>query len=131
MALLARLDFRHNMSKKCTAEQVIEAIAGSGGIKTVIAKRLGVNRQSVDNYLTYYPTALKAYNDEVESFTDKAESTVMQAIIDGDVQRAQWWLAKRRKLNFGDSVDVTTAGKPITFTGQIARDDATDDDTQK
>jgi hypothetical protein len=30
-----------------------------------------------------------------------------------------------------DKVDLTTGGKPITFTGQVARDDATDNDTEK
>ena len=53
---------------------------------------------------------------------------------------AREWLSDAKhqldliEIAFGkvpQAVDVTTAGKPITFTGQIARDDATDDDTQK
>jgi hypothetical protein len=39
---------------KVSAEQLIDAIKGTAGIKTTIAKRLSVHRHSIDNYLDKY-----------------------------------------------------------------------------
>ena len=45
-----------------------------------------------------------------------AVGVLMKSMRDGDVASAKWWLARKRKLEFGDAVDITTAGKPIVVT---------------
>ena len=61
-------------------DEVLEAIKDSGAIKTVIAQRLGVTRQTVDNYLSRWKTAQAAYEDEKEINLDLAESVVISNI---------------------------------------------------
>jgi len=63
-----------------TLDDVVKAIAGSGGIKTAIASRLGVNRSTVDNYLNRWETARAAYEQEVENNKDIAESVILANI---------------------------------------------------
>jgi len=57
-------------------EDVLEAIKDSDGIKTVIAARLGVTRQTVDSYLQRWKSAQEAYDIEEESTLDIAESII-------------------------------------------------------
>ena len=58
-------------------EEVLRAIKNSGGIKTAIASRLGVTRQTVDSYLSRWKTAQAAYEDETEVNLDVAESVIV------------------------------------------------------
>jgi len=61
-------------------DDVIKAIAGSGGIKTAIASRLGVSRPTVDSYLERWKAARAAYEQEVENNKDIAESVILANI---------------------------------------------------
>jgi transposase len=82
------------MAKSTThnAEQVIEAIRGTGGIKTTIAKRLKVSRWTVDNYLDRWVTVREAYEEECESVTDMAETNLFQEIKDRNFQAIKFYL---------------------------------------
>lgn len=61
-------------------DEVVKAITGSGGIKTVIASRLGVSRPTVDAYLKRWSTAQDAYEQELEQNKDLAESVILSNI---------------------------------------------------
>lgn len=90
-----------------TVEQIIEAIKGSSGIKETIRRRLGVHRNTVDNYLKRYATAQAAYDEEVEVVGDLAESVIIQAIKNKDVDTAKWYAkAKLVKRGYGDKSQV-------------------------
>lgn len=80
-----------------TAEKVIEAIQGSSGIKIVIARRLGLHRNSVENYLKRYASAREAYDNEVETVGDVAESVIITAIKNSDVDTAKWYAKVKLK----------------------------------
>jgi hypothetical protein len=119
-------------SQQYTAKQVIEAIKGTGGIKTVIAQRLGCHRHTVDNYIERYTTVAQAYEDERETVADFAESVVVQNIrlafqrqasekVEVDSTDAKWFLAmkakdrgyaERREVTGpeGESVRITVGG---------------------
>jgi len=97
-----------------TAKQFIDAIPGTGGIISTIAKRVGCNWHTAQKYITEYATIAKAYMDECAIIDDLAVSTVMKSIKDGDVATAKWWLAKKRSKEFGDHLDVNATGV-ITF----------------
>ena len=89
-----------------TAEQVIAAMKDSGGVKTTIAKRLNVTRQTIDNYLERWSTVRDAYIEEKSGVDDAALSVVMADIVTNkNVDTAKWWIA--RKLDeFKDKSDI-------------------------
>jgi hypothetical protein len=89
-----------------TAEQFIKAIEGSGGLITTIAARVGCTWNTAKRYIEHYVTVQAAYLDECERINDMAQSKLMEAIKDGDVATAKWWLAKKRKAEFGESVEL-------------------------
>ena len=79
-----------------TAQQFIDAIPGSGGIKTTIAKRVGCAWHTVDKYVREYPTVAQAYADECEKVLDAAESVIVGDIVEEkDVQTAKWYLTMK------------------------------------
>lgn len=99
-----------------TAKQFTDAIPGTGGIIAAIAKRVGCDWHTAKKYIDTLPTVKQAYDDECSSIDDMAESTVIRAIKDGDVGAAKWWLEKRRRDRFANTVEVTGAnGGPLTM----------------
>jgi hypothetical protein len=103
-------------NERYTAEQFIAAIDKSGGLITTIAARVGCSWNTAKKYIEQHPTVKAAYLDECERINDLAQSTILKSIQEGDAQMAKWWLAKKRKVEFGDSVDVTSGGEKITVT---------------
>ncbi len=87
-----------------TAQQFIDAIPGTGGIMTAIAKRVGCAWNTAKKYCYKYPTVTKVLEDEREGTLDLAETIFLdnlkltrqlqvetQAPVDtGDVR---WYLA--------------------------------------
>jgi len=89
---------------KRTLDEVLKAIAGSGGIKATIALRLDVDRRTVDNYLKRWATAQEAYTQETETNADIAESIIL-----GNMQAAlqqQRDLKKRQEPGIVESGDA-------------------------
>jgi len=95
------------------AQDFISVIPGSGGIIATIAERVGCTWKTAHKYVNELATVREAYLDECETVNDKAESTLITAIESGDVSSAKWWLTKKRKPQFGDAVDITSAGEAI------------------
>ena len=112
-------------NKKHNANDVIKAIEGSAGIKTTIAKRLGVHRHTVDRYLEWYASALEAYQDEVESNGDLAEAVILNAIKEKDVNTAKWYAANKLKdRGYAERREHTGAnGGPLVIVDWDAADD--------
>lgn len=75
-----------------TVKQILKAIENSGGIKTNVAKKLGVQRQTIDRYQKKYPSIAKALQDEMDTVIDKAESNIFMGIQDGNIPISQWLL---------------------------------------
>ena len=100
-------------NKHFTARQFIDAIPGSGGIIATIARRVGCEWHTAKRYIGEHPTIQQAYENERNAIDDLAESTVLKSIQEGDVSTAKWWLSKKRKQEFGESLDLTSDGKPL------------------
>ncbi len=80
-----------------TTAQFIKAIKGSGGIITTIAKRIGCDRHTADNFIKAHPTVLAVWTDEKEAILDMAEGTLLKNIQAGDSADSKWYLTKRGK----------------------------------
>lgn len=99
------------------AQVFIDAIPGTGGIVSAIARKVGCDWYTVKRYIDNYPTVRAAYDAECEAMLDLAESTVLKNIKDGDTQDAKWYLTKKgKRRGYGDAVEVTgEGGGPVTF----------------
>ena len=107
-----------------TAQQFLEAIPGTGGIVTAIAKKVGCDWSTAKKYIGAHPTVQAAYNDECESVLDLAEAKTIQLIQAGDAQMIRYYLSTKGKdRGYGDRVDVHHEGN-ITY--RLLWDDGTD-----
>ena len=79
------------------AQQFIDAIPGSAGIITTIAKRVGCAWHTAKKYIEKYATAKRAYEDECESILDLAEVQVIKQLQRGDGSMLRWYLSTKGK----------------------------------
>ena len=111
---------------KITKIKMTKAIEGTGGIKTRIAERLGVQWASVNDALKRegWDDIREIYQDECEKVGDLAEERIVDIIKDKNVlvaaestKNARWYLSKKHKnRGYGEESTVTVQGgdKPIT-----------------
>lgn len=71
--------------KKYSKNEVIEAIKGSGAIKTVICQRLGCSRNTLNSYLKQSKCLRKELKNEHESIKDLVESKIYKLIREDNV----------------------------------------------
>jgi hypothetical protein len=80
-----------------TVQDFLKAIEGSYGIKTIIARKLGCNRMTVENYIKRFPTIAKAVKQEREILKDLAEGRLVKAIQDGEPWAVKYVLSTLAK----------------------------------
>lgn len=85
------------MTELFTAEQFIKAIPGTGGIVSLIAKKVGCTWHTARKYIDRYATVQQAWRDECEAVLDLAETQAIGAIRKGDPQMVRWYLATKGK----------------------------------
>ena len=113
-------------NEKFTAEQFIDAIPGTGGIISTIARRVGCKWHTARKYIDEYSTVKAAYDSECEAVLDVAESVVYgninvaaRLLKDGvqvDSSDAKWLLSKKGKHRGyveRQEVAVSGGGGPI------------------
>lgn len=95
----------------------LEALKGTGGIKTLIAENLGVNRITINALLKRadWQDVNAAYLEEVEAGKDDAEECIRDAIkqrmdLSTASLNARWYLSRVRKQIYGDESKVTVEG---------------------
>jgi hypothetical protein len=110
---------------KVKKEQFINAIPGTGGFYTAIAKNLGVNRHTVARYIERFPDLRKAVDDEVDRCGDAIESAFLKKCLEGDVQAMMFYLKTKckhrgytEKTETELSGSVTMAPPPVICFGQ-------------
>ena len=84
-------------SKKFTAEQFLTAIPKTGGIVSTIAARVGCSWATARKFIDTHPTVLAAYKDECETVLDMAESKLITAMNENDIESIKWYLARKGK----------------------------------
>lgn len=82
--------------KNYTKEMVLEAIEQSGGIISTVQqslKKLGGGSCSwatAKKMINKWAETKEAYNDELERFLDIADTTILQSMLEGDVNTAKF-----------------------------------------
>ena len=97
---------------------VIAAIRASFGIKSTIAKNLGVDRNTIDRYLKRWAEARQVYQEEVDGVGDKMESIIIiDAIRNQSVETAKWYARfKLKDRGYVERQEVTGAdGNEVTI----------------
>ncbi len=95
-----------------------KACIGSGGIQTVVAKAMGVTRQSLSVYLKKNPDLKKILDEEGEKVIDVAEHNIDRDIVSGDVETSKWALTNRKKgkaRGYGFKQEREHTGQSATF----------------
>ena len=92
-----------------TAKQFINAIPGSGGIISTIAKRIGCDWQTADKYIKKYAKIQLVYQAEKETIKDLSESVLITNIQ---------LVAKAQK----ETGKMQDAGDAKWFLSRIAKD---------
>lgn len=117
------------------AQTVINAIEGSGGNKTVIAKRLGVSRSHVYTLLDKFATANDAYEQESRRVADGIESTAHKLALEGNTALIIYLMkvhpglrekygAEVRKIQIEGNLDITLINATIKALTDIGKDPA-------
>ena len=100
---------------KATKQQLLDAINGSYGIISTIAKRLNVNWNTARTYIKQDDDATQAYNNERNSMLDKAESCIINALEQNDVSTAKWFLQLKGKDRGYMGTDADTLDDTLKF----------------
>lgn len=91
--------------QRYTAEQVIEAIKKARGIKAVVARSLGCDRSTVNNYIERYPTVKRAYEEQREVIIDIAEGQLIKKVDSGEWDAVKYVLSTLGKdRGYGDTI---------------------------
>ena len=91
-----------------------KVIPGTGGIITTIATKLGCTWHTASKYIKNSPKLSEMVEGEANKIDDMAESVVINAIKDKDVQTAKWWLERRKRSVFATRTEMTGEnGEPI------------------
>ena len=78
--------------KPYTTKQFIKVIPGTGGIISVIARKVGCDWRTAHKYCNEYPTVNAVLQAEKESVLDLAEAQVIEAIRNGDMSIVKFYL---------------------------------------
>src|SRR5574344_1685991 len=78
-------------------KELLEAIQGSYGIISTIAKQLHCNWHTVDETIKLHPDCMQALADENETILDFTESKAIERIKDGDGTMIRFMLATKGK----------------------------------
>jgi len=98
------------MSYRVKKATVLEAIRGTGGIVSQIAKRLSVDWSTARKYINAWDETKKAFEDERETILDMAERTLFKSVKDGNSQDAKWVLSTLGKnRGFSERQEITGA----------------------
>lgn len=75
-------------------KKMLKAIQGTGGVVSLIAKRLDVDWHTAKKYLEK-DEIKQAYEAECDTVADLAETVIFEALNAHDVRTAQWYLERK------------------------------------
>lgn len=93
--------------QKISDKAILDAIKGSGGVISYIAKKLNVGWHTAQRLINRNTEIQMAYKDEIETVLDMCESVLYSAIKEGDTGSAKWYLTqKARHRGYGDKLEL-------------------------
>lgn len=99
------------MIKDFKADDVIEAIKGTGGIISSVAKKMGCAWHTAKKYIDEHPTVKLAYDAECEGILDLAEVKLIGAINDNDLAAIKFYLmTKGKRRGYTERQEVEHSG---------------------
>ena len=99
------------MGYKINKAKFLKGIAGSAGIRSVIAKRIGVSRKALWEYLKKNEWARIALESEEELISDIAETNLFKCIRNGDKWALAFYLkTKGRERGYVEKREVEHSG---------------------
>lgn len=104
------------MAGQYKAEDFIEAIPGTGGIISSIAKKVGCTWNTAQKFIKEHPTVKQAYDDECEGMLDLSETVILSSIKSGDSGDAKWYLSRKGKeRGYAERIeqDLNPDNKPL------------------
>jgi len=111
-----------------TAEEVCAACEGTGGIKALVAKKLGCSRRTVDRYQKRYASVRDALEQADEEITDLAQARAAGLI------KADYWPAikyvldtKGKERGYGQHLNVDVEEKTVLV---VKYEEYADDDEE-
>lgn len=94
-----------------TEQQIIEAIKGTAGLITDIARHLGCSWHACRAHIDKHEATRQAYQDELESMIDLAESKLKKRIEEDDAQMIKFFLAtKGKKRGYTEKTEIEHTG---------------------
>ncbi len=102
---------------KLTAESVTAAIRDMNGNISAVARRLGVCRQTVYNYIERHPSVKDVLTEARETMLDNAESALYRAVLNGEAWAVCFFLKTQGKSRgYVERQEVTGAdGGPLVM----------------
>jgi hypothetical protein len=111
-----------------TVQQFLDAIPGTGGIITAIAKRVGCTWHTARKYIDRHPSVRAAYDAECESVLDLAEAKTIEAIRDGDGTMIRYYLStKGKSRGYSERTQIEALGDVVLRVIYGDADAGTDD----
>jgi predicted transcriptional regulator len=117
---------KRTYARKLTTSKIKAALLETGGIVTQAAEILGCSRAAVYDFIKRTP-GIKEWIEEIrEEILDAAESTIVLAIMGGNLEVARWYLSKmgtgRGYVERHQFQQVDADGKPYDLKKAIAAD---------
>lgn len=116
-----------------------EAVKGSRGIITIIAKNLGNSRKAIYDFMEKHPKMKELVEEEAEMPVDKAESVLHAKLNEGDMDAVKLILLNHkrgRKRGYGVKHEVEHSGEidtkydvEVFVTHERINDEAKNDDS--
>jgi hypothetical protein len=111
---------------KTNAEEVARTLRETNGLVALAARKLGVSRKAILQYVDSNPEVREALEQARELSLDVAEGKLMTAVNQGDPWAVQFTLKTLgRKRGFGDVVETIHSGK-VEVTTKLDLSDLSD-----
>lgn len=101
---------------KVSKKALIQAIKGSGGIVSNVARKLGISWSTAEIHINKYPEAISAFKDEKEAILDMAENELFKKVKAGSEPMIKYILStKGKERGYTERTEVTGKdGAPVS-----------------
>lgn len=97
-----------------TAQQFIDAMPGTGGVISAIARKVGCTWHTADKWIKTRPTVNIAWQAERESILDMGEMALFKSVKDGEQWAVKYLLSTLgKKRGYTERAEVEVSGEQM------------------